>query len=69
MIFTLDSSSPLTALSLCSGDQWVISLRQDGHVALTDIISGEERQVVGREAITAITTARVEWYVHVGTPL
>ncbi len=64
VIFTLASEtrSPLMALSLCE-DVWAVSLCEDGRVGLTDIVSGEGRSVVGGERVTAIATARVEWYV------
>ncbi len=66
MIFTLTSEtrSPLTALTLCE-DVWAVALCEDGRISLTDIISGEGRSVVGGERVTAITTARVEWYMYI----
>lgn len=65
IIFTFESHSPLTALSLCPGNQWIVSLHQNGHVALVDIVSGERRRVVSGETVTAITTARAEWYIAI----
>ncbi|XP_064391895.1 NACHT domain- and WD repeat-containing protein 1-like isoform X1 [Halichondria panicea] len=68
VIFTLTSEthSPLTALTLCE-DVWAVALCEDGRISLTDIISGEGRSVVGRERVTAITTARVEWFKYLLT--